>query len=120
MTGPLVVILAFFLVVTVAAIILRIGCGLVGVEKPALGRAMIIVCGAALANGFGAYVMDTLSFPQWLGLPVGGAISAYIYSVMIPTDFVKGILIWLAQAVVVSVLTFGLMTMLFGGLTMLR
>ena len=48
--GIVIGLLMMFLVVAVAAIILRLACGIVGVEQtPDLGRAMIIVLGNVLA-----------------------------------------------------------------------
>ncbi len=117
--GLLIALFMMFLVVAIAAIILRVACGIVGVEQtPDLGRAMIIVLGNVLALiglsivlglvGLGGATQSTL---------VSALLSAKVYETMLPTSFGRGFLIWLAQFIIVAILGFITM-MMFGGMLM--
>jgi hypothetical protein len=105
----------FFLILAVGAIILRLACGLVGVEKPGLGRAIWIVF-ATFVVGFLAAIPLSMLGP--LAIVGSTAVSGWLYSVMIPTDFFKGVMICLAQWVVCFVIGVGFAFLVGGGAMM--
>ncbi len=115
--GIVIGLLMMFLVVAIAAIILRLACGVVGVdETPGLGRAMIIVLGNVLAMICIGFVLGMVGLGgQAQSSIVGALVSAKVYQSMLPTSFGKGLLIWLAQFVICAIIGFGL-ALMFGGM----
>ena len=104
-----VILLVFFLVFAVAAMILRAACSLVGEPKPDLGRAIIIVLGVMLAHFVVGLVLHSLSLGvlnegKVLSTLVSAAVTSWVYSKMLPTSFGRALVIWLAQFVVCFIL----------------
>ena len=106
-TGIIIALLMFFLVLAVSAMILRAACGMVGETAPELGRAIMIVCGAMVAQVAAAFVLGFVGLNGKLIMtPVSAALTCWVYSQMLPTTMGRAFLIWLAQIVVVMILAF--------------
>lgn len=99
---------AGFLLLAIAAIVLRLACGLVGEQAPDLGRAMVIVLGAMILQFVGGMILGFvgLGSSQVVGLVVSAIVSAWVYSQMLPTTLGRGLAIWVAQIVVCFVVGF--------------
>ncbi|MBI3925898.1 MAG: hypothetical protein HY319_10195 [Armatimonadetes bacterium] len=98
--------LLFLLGIAFGGVILRIACGLVGVDPaPELGRAMLVVLANGAAVLVASMIMGLLGLNhQVLLLLVSVGTSCAIYSAMIPTTPAKALMIWLAQILVLFLL----------------
>lgn len=98
----------------VGAAILRLACSICGVQDLSFGRAMYVVfigwlAGAAIqvALGFAASSMAgagggrTSMLLSLAGVPVQFLVIAAVYSALIPTSYLKGLLIYLVQFLIV-------------------
>lgn len=102
-----VIFLLAFLGLAISAVVLRAACGVVGEEAPPLGKAMLIVFAAGLAQSFVAGALGTIGLDgRAIGLLVSAGTSSFVYSKLLPTDISKGAMIWLAQIVVAFALGF--------------
>ncbi len=108
--------LMLFLGVAVSAIILRVACGIAGIDPvPDLGRAIMIVLGNAVILFAISVALSMVGLGRAPGLIVSALVSAAVYQSMIPTTYGKGLLIWVVQIAVCFALAFGL-SLLFAGM----
>lgn len=112
------------LVLAVAAIILRLACGLVGETAPTLGYAMVIVLGAMVVQSVAGLGLGVLGLGDSVivALPASAACTSWVYSRMLPTSIARGLAIWVAQLLVIFILAFVISmgtAMLLGGASLL-